>query len=363
MLMHWKFITRVVVSFIIIPVICSEILFRYYFWRWNNNLSVPFVLFARPFPHSESIDRFISTSKYPGVLFELLPNIRSTFLGKPFQTNSRGFIGDREFTQQKPYGTYRIIGIGDSLMSSWGVNPDDTFLSHLERMLRKRFKTDAIEIMNMGTPGYNTAIEYSVIKEKALGYDPDLIILQFYGNDLDLPNWIRRRVHAVSYLLFVVRSVIGMYTTGSDEGGGAVAGSMLTFAPVDEESQLVFRRYAYTVGDVPSEYAYMVGKENFIRTMQGIARLSRELNIPVILLLADDSILGDAPQVRQMGFTLLNASEQLDSYLRSHSMTYAEVSIGPNDIHLNKFGHSLYADMLFRTIESDPRIPVVIRQK
>jgi hypothetical protein len=51
----------------------------------------------------------------------------------------------------------------------------------LERLLADK----NVEIVNLGVGGYGTAQELRVMKELGLSYDPDLVILFFYSNDLD----------------------------------------------------------------------------------------------------------------------------------------------------------------------------------
>src|SRR3989344_653939 len=184
-----------------------ELFFRLYFYLWNTNQSVPFLLFERPFPRSEQFRSFIQKSGISGVLFELKPSISATFLDKPFYTNSDGIIGRVDFTKQKPPGTYRIAGVGDSVMSSWGVSYEETFLARLGEKLQTNMPESRVEIINFAVPGYNAAIEAQVIETKVLAYNPDLIIIHFVGNDLDLPNFIRKQVTAGSYLLYVVKKL------------------------------------------------------------------------------------------------------------------------------------------------------------
>ena len=41
--------------------------------------------------------------------------------------------------------------------------------------------------MNTGVPGYNTYMEVAALKQKWLFYEPALVVIDFVGNDLDLP--------------------------------------------------------------------------------------------------------------------------------------------------------------------------------
>lgn len=324
----------------IIPLLGGEAFFRYYYYRWNEGLTVPFILFAKPFPHTEFLTDFITASKTNGVIFELRPNIRSLFLKKPFYTNSQGFIGITEYTKQKSPNTYRVIGIGDSFITSWGIDPQQSQLSLLQKRLAEQYPQKKIEIINMGVPGYNTAIEYEVIKNKALAYNPDLIIMEYCGNDMDLPNHIRRTVHAWSYLYFVIDTIVDMYRTKN------------TFSPLTDspKAQDNTNRFEYHVGIAPQEYEYMLGQANYLRTMKQVYSITQEKNIPVILVTETSYLLSDVPQIKDVGFDILNMDEAVQHYLSSNNLPQESITLSKYDPHLNTRGHKVYADTLFSYI-------------
>ncbi|MBN1687615.1 MAG: SGNH/GDSL hydrolase family protein [Candidatus Omnitrophica bacterium] len=99
------------------------------------------------------------------------------------QTNSQGFR-DREHSQIKPEGTYRILGLGDSFTFGFGVEGEETYLVQMEKKLNDM--TDrkiTYEIINMGIPGYSFLQESLLFKEKAIQYQPDMVMIGFDVND------------------------------------------------------------------------------------------------------------------------------------------------------------------------------------
>lgn len=98
------------------------------------------------------------------------------------RTNSVGMRADREYTLEKPDGVFRIVGLGDSFTFGYGVNVEDTYLARLERLLLES-GTNA-EVINLGVAGLGTAEELRILQESGLQYDPDLVILGYYVNDL-----------------------------------------------------------------------------------------------------------------------------------------------------------------------------------
>ncbi len=94
-----------------------------------------------------------------------------------FRTNSRG-LRDKEYTLNKPEGIKRIVVIGDSFTWGLGVNDDEIYTERLESMLPNT------EVINLGVVGYNTVQETIYFQREGIKYDPDILIIQFYSNDI-----------------------------------------------------------------------------------------------------------------------------------------------------------------------------------
>lgn len=102
--------------------------------------------------------------------------------------NSDG-LRDREFNQNKDNNVFRIAVVGDSYVEGAEVELNDTFVKQLEKFLNDSYsKGIKYEVINFGTVSYNSDHEYVVIKEKVSKYNPDLVILVFFFNDLDAFN-------------------------------------------------------------------------------------------------------------------------------------------------------------------------------
>lgn len=145
--------------------------------RWTNppraSRVEDFQFLQRPSPH-------------PGIGYELRPGLDVLFRGRPFRTDSAGLRG-RERPRRKPAGTFRIAGIGDSVMMGWGVADGEEYLSLLGKEL-------GVETVNFAVSGYNTAQEYYTLRDKTLAYDPDLIVLGYTGNDFEPAGFDRPRL-------------------------------------------------------------------------------------------------------------------------------------------------------------------------
>jgi len=127
-------------------------------------------------------------SNNTNLLYELLPNSSATIRGKEYAINETGFR-DKDYPKSTTK-TLRIICVGDSLTYGWRVPLEKTYHKQLEKLFSQKGRS--IDVMGMGVPGYNTVQEYYLIKEKALPFSPDMIILQICPNDFERTVGIKK---------------------------------------------------------------------------------------------------------------------------------------------------------------------------
>lgn len=77
---------------------------------------------------------------------------------------------------------FTILGLGDSIMYGVQQERDQTYLEEVRRRLADRAPRP-VEILNLATPGFNTAQENAVYKELADRLQPDLVIVHYWQND------------------------------------------------------------------------------------------------------------------------------------------------------------------------------------
>jgi len=99
-----------------------------------------------------------------------------------FRINSKGLRADREYPYEKPEGVKRIVSLGDSFTVGYEVEVEECFSSVLERELVAAGYR--VEVLNAGVSGYSTAEACLYLEREMLRYDPDLVLLNFYSNDL-----------------------------------------------------------------------------------------------------------------------------------------------------------------------------------
>ncbi len=107
-----------------------------------------------------------------------------TVEGEAYVSNNQAGFRDRDHTIAKPDGVYRIAVLGDSFTEARAIPLDETYWSiagaHLAECLG-----GTVEMLNFGVNGYGTAQELITLKNHALAYRPDLVLLAIYmGNDI-----------------------------------------------------------------------------------------------------------------------------------------------------------------------------------
>ena len=116
------------------------------------------------------------------------PPLAAGWLHRPeydvhLETNSHGLRGpDRDYA--KPPHTRRILLLGDSFTEGFTVREEATVRAVLESILRRSGCGDW-EVINAGTMGYGTDQEYLFFQGEGRRYQPDIVVLLFFYNDLN----------------------------------------------------------------------------------------------------------------------------------------------------------------------------------
>jgi GDSL-like Lipase/Acylhydrolase family len=114
----------------------------------------------------------------------LAANYTGWFSGVPVQINSLGFRDPREYDLRKKPTTFRILVLGDSVTFGHGSVFEHTYPHLLETMLKKWRPEIDWQVWNAGVPGYNTTQELAYLLERGAEFQPDLVVVGFYINDI-----------------------------------------------------------------------------------------------------------------------------------------------------------------------------------
>ena len=66
----------------------------------------------------------------PGVIYRLVPGSAGVYNGTPVKINARG-LRDRDYADQAPEGSTRILVLGDSMVFGIGLPPEQTLSAQL----------------------------------------------------------------------------------------------------------------------------------------------------------------------------------------------------------------------------------------
>lgn len=257
----------------------------------------------------------VRPSRWPDVVYELKPSRRWVFQGARTETNSHGFRG-REYALEKPPGTRRVLGLGDSVMFGWGVDQDAVYTSLLERALAERLP--GTEVLNLAVPGYNTLQEAALLREKGLAFSPDVLMVNYTLNDWAAPFFL-----------------------ADAEAGGALV-ETTDFEALGERLR----------ARLSKRHGEMQGLNKVARALDAIAATARERGLPV-LFFAYPQELGEAGRkrlaemARERGFVYLDLFAAFADHLRSRGLPGPEaLYVKPGDAHPNPEAHRLIADAL-----------------
>lgn len=111
----------------------------------------------------------------PWLFWRLRPGWRDRW-GVPL--NSAGYRTPEFETRRRP-GWRRIVCLGDSVTFGVAVPVLRTWPRLLEEELRRRWETDAVEVINLGVPGYSAIQGRRILESQVVDLRPDLVILGF----------------------------------------------------------------------------------------------------------------------------------------------------------------------------------------
>jgi len=160
---------------------------------------------------------------------EFVPNGR---LGH-VEINSAGFRGP-EYPREAPEGIKRIAFIGDSETFGQYLKDDETLPAAVERELKSLSPAERYEALNFGVPGYNTEQELIQLRELAIHYNPDIVVLYYVLNDAGSKSTAPNpKIWWNSYLFVLYKTVTF----------GAVKKDVVRAKPVDSFSGWLPRAY------------------------------------------------------------------------------------------------------------------------
>lgn len=295
------------------------------------------------------------------VVYELRPHLKGFFTGQHISINSLG-MRDKERSQDKPPGTFRILALGDSHTFGFGVRQDETWPSVLEDLLTENEPSRKFEVMNLGVPGYNTVQEVQVFSAKAEALQPDLVIINYCNNDMDLPNFLADPPDLLSlrtsYLFDFIARRIELLK------GNVLTPLGLTAIPMDDVS----KRFRMPLERIPERFHPLYGWDNMVAAHRRLAQLCRKMEIPYVFLLNFNDyryrLRGTTPTVvpkyvrelaqlcQEEGYLVVDPQDRIFKYLKQNGLDHTAIWISENDSHTNSIRHRFLAEELFAQLSN-----------
>ena len=112
--------------------------------------------------------------------WELRPALRTD----DTTSNSEGFRGSREYTEERPAGVRRVVCVGDSFMFGERLRDEQTVPARLEAELNGS-GVEQWEVLNLAVEGYGTDQQWLRLAQKGFRHHPDFVVLGFFEEDLE----------------------------------------------------------------------------------------------------------------------------------------------------------------------------------
>jgi hypothetical protein len=293
------------------------------------------------------------------IAYELQPNLeRRFFRGIRVTTNSRGFRSPE--IEPARENTVTIVGLGDSIQFGHGIEDDQPYMRVLERILSERYPQVHWRLVNTAVPGYNTVMEVTTLRKKALDLEPDLVILNICDNDFAPPTFVRR-VEDIwtlrrSYLVDFVRELWSptpdpeRIVTASDGGSKAiqVGGSWV------EREEDGTRR-------VRERYRELFGIEGYRAALDELSGLASAHDFEVLVFTTYDwgNTFVMMEEAAQRDFECVSLMDELEAWMQEHhGRSFTEelyraspLVVGPHNAHPSALQHEMAAHRLLRELE------------
>lgn len=262
--------------------------------------------------------------------FEHRPGVKAVLMGVNISINSGGMRGP-DVAQIPEEGTFRIAVIGDSIAMGWGVEEKEIFARKLEIKVSQLYMDHDmgnVEILNFGVGNYNIEDDYKILREKVLGYQPDVVLLSVFINDAEPGKLIKKN-------LLYKKSCFAVWLWGRLDSLCRKTGFRSDF-----------REYYRNL--------YIPGGGGLKRMRESISRISsicRQNNITLISV-----ILPELHQLKDYPFldihTVLesifsnNGVPVLDLYPSVEDIAPEKLWVSRDDAHPNELAHAYYAEAI-----------------
>ena len=279
------------------------------------------------------------------------------------RSNARGFrIGEQKKTQDQEGVSKRTIHVlGDSSSFGWGVEYEEAYASVLQDRLNSALQPGEGEfaVINHSIPGFSSFQGRRLIESRDFVKKEDLVLVSFGAND-SLPAQTSDRVRYevatsfvgtlrrwLEHLLFY--RIWQSYLINQRDWSQAEAGPntpRVSLKSYKENLKTIFTAIKKKGG-----YPVFVSVCNFYDYPSAALAVSRRNDVPFF----------DFP--KQLKAYLPQVMERFPEQFAAYYDVYGElmeknesmVFLFPDNCHPNSIGHHLMGEIIFQSIESEPR--------
>lgn len=266
-----------------------------------------------------------------GGRYLLSPNYKLIYVPSP---NVDGFNADgyrgRMIPHERRSGATRIIFMGDSVTEGICIPTGLRFTDIMDKKLWPRY-----EVLNFGVPGYNLVQEVEYVKEKALPYKPDHVIMGICCNDESRDSDIHRDFDSLMGRLNDSAFYRLYYYAKND-----LDNKLLVF-----NTYRYFKYFTNRLNSGKSESADLT--EGEIREqLEKLEEMAASNNFkPSLIIFA--SVNGMVAKnieriAREKGMTVIDLKSEVDKRLGAGAYIKMLRDFG----HFNKYGHKVIADIV-----------------
>lgn len=190
-------------------------------------------------------------------------------------------------TVRKDSGVTRIVVIGDSF--TWGDKiavTDSTWPAQLEEQLRRQQPQAAIEVVNLAKNGFTTVNGAELLRRVGWQFDPDLVLVQFYMNDIlpSEPEFVRHYSEWLFPRAWVLPQRYRRGRLGQSALLYVVEGALTAWRHGDRVAQAA--KWTALYQQRGTEWNALAG------ALDEMGRAAAERHVPIVLVLFPDFIPG-----------------------------------------------------------------------
>ncbi len=262
------------------------------------------------------------------------------------EINKFGLVGP-ETTLEKPRDVFRIAVLGDSVTEAFQVEPKDSYVRRLEKMLNEFAPQPGLrfELLNFGVMSYGTVKQAYILENSVFKFNPDLVILGFFmGNDFS-DNLTEKVKPGAEF-----------------SGRERLSKGMKLWLRNNSAAWRWFLKKKSSIGFLENQNPPQVEKESSdseIQATKSALRNFKEIaerhNIPLLILILPSKGLEEEKSILLADFLAKEGIEYFDLLPGFRSWVNMNPGVSaffPIDSHPNEEGHKIIAEALFEYLKN-----------